>query len=185
MATPLYIIVHHTAVSYNKNPDQFKATNQYHKEQGYSLSSLGFYCGYQYEINKEGKVYQARKDDEKGAHTIGRNLDSIGVSLDGNFDLEMPTENQIKSLISLVKQKMAQYAIPIEKVVPHRFYATYSLAKQGVQAPNTTKWKTWDNTQPYKSCWGKLLGDDWLKNLLNPLTKDQIKGQIINLLNQL
>ena len=33
-------------------------------------SHFGFWCGYGYYIEKDGKLYQARYDDEEGAHTI-------------------------------------------------------------------------------------------------------------------
>lgn len=177
-----YIIVHHEAPPTIVNGDRFNIVDQYHKSLGWKG------IGYQWFIEKSGQKKQGRKEGETGAHTIGHNDDSIGICLAGNFDLELPTENQIKSLISLVKEKMTQYGIPIEKVVPHRFYATYSLAKQGVQAPNTSKWATWDNTQPYKSCWGSKLPDSWIKDLLtsnNQDTKEKISEILIKMASNL
>src|SRR3990167_5836333 len=172
-----YIIIHHEAPPVVVQGDRFDIVDKYHKSLGWQK------IGYHYFIEKSGKIKQGRLETETGAHTIGKNDESLGICLAGNFDLEMPTTNQIKSLISLINQKMMQYGIPIEKIVPHRFYATYSLAKQGVNAPNTSKWATWDNTQPYKSCYGKLLDDNWLKNLLSvfptpPTPKDVIIKRI-------
>ena len=97
-------IIHHTAVSFTKNPDQFKATDLYHKTKWNSKSSLGFYVGYHYEISKGGLIRQARKDDEVGLHTIGHNFDSIGIALDGNFDIESPSEAQMSALRDLVSR---------------------------------------------------------------------------------
>ena len=182
MSNLKWIIIHHEAPPQVVNGDRFDIVDKYHKSLGWKG------IGYGYFIEKSGVVKQGRKDNESQAHTKAHNEDSIGVCLAGNFDLELPTDNQIKSLLSLVKEKMAQYAIPIENVVPHRYFATYSLAKEGVNAPNTSKWKTWDNTLPYKSCWGSKLPDDWLIKLLNTpkeMSRDEIKAKIKELLEKL
>lgn len=146
---PKYIIVHHSAVSYGKNPDQFNATNNYHQSKGFPRSSLGYYVGYQYEIAKDGTTRQARKDTEPGAHTSQQemNFNSIGICLDGDFDNEEPTTDQIKSLDALLQGKMLEFSIPKEKVVPHRKYAP-------------------------KTCWGSKLPDDILKYVKARLTNE-------------
>jgi len=157
MNTPENIIVHHTAVSYDKNPAQFKATNAYHKEKGFPRSSLGYYVGYHYMIEKDGLVIQARSDKDIGAHTSQNNMNysSIGICLTGNFDVELPTDAQIKSLQELINKKQGEYRIPNSKVVPHRVYATY------------------------KTCWGSLLPNDIITYLqdrmqnMNQGTPDQ------------
>lgn len=163
MATPKHIIVHHTAVSYDRNPNQFNATNEYHRTTFGVISKLGFYVGYQYEISKDGVVRQARLDDEEGVHTKGKNFDSIGICLDGNFDVELPTEAQKQALKKLILQKMAHYGIPKENVVPHRTYC---------------------GVPPYKSCYGNKLSDKWAQELLGP-TREEIKQQIKNLIDLL
>jgi len=144
---PKYIIVHHSAVSYDKNPDQFNATNNYHQSKGFPRSTLGYYVGYQYEIAKDGTTRQARKDTEPGAHTSQQemNYNSIGICLDGDFDNEEPTIAQIKSLDALLQSKMMEFGIPKEKVVPHRKYAP-------------------------KTCWGSKLPDDILKYVKSKLS---------------
>lgn len=177
-----WIIIHHEAPPIIVSGDRFNIVDQYHKSLGWKG------IGYNWFIEKSGQVKQGRLETETGAHTKGHNDDSIGICLAGNFDLEMPTANQIKSLITLLNQKMTQYGIPLSKVVPHRYFATYSLAQEGTPAPNTSPWKTWDNTQPYKSCCGKLLNDSWIGILINATiepTKEEIKTQIINLLGKL
>lgn len=157
MNTPKYLVIHHECPPVIVQGDRFNIVDQYHKSLGWNK------IGYQYFIEKSGEVKQGRLDNEIGAHTKGHNTDSLGICLAGNFDLEMPTDNQIKSLQTLITTKMAQYSISSDKVVPHRYFATYSLAKEGTPSPNTSKWKTWDNTQPYKSCFGSKLDDNWLK----------------------
>lgn len=160
MNTPKYLVIHHEAPPKIVNGERFNIVDQYHRSLGWAK------IGYHYFIEKTGAVKQGRLDNESGAHTKSHNEDSLGICLAGNFDLEMPTSNQLTALKNLCKAKMAQYSIPLEKVVPHRYFATYSLAKEGNPGPNKTSYKTWDNTQPYKSCFGSKLTDQWIKDLL-------------------
>ena len=140
MNIPKYIIVHHTAVSYDVNPDQFNATNEYHKKFEMK-SSLGFWGGYHYEVSKAGIIRQFRNDNEDGAHTIGKNKESLGICLDGNFDTELPTKEQTETLRKFLVEKCKLYGIIPENIVPHRAFAA-------------------------KSCYGSKLPDDWARNLL-------------------
>lgn len=171
---PRWIIVHHTGGT-DLNPlcdtsnQTFDVVDEYHRKKWNFRSSLGYYLGYHYYIDKSGKLTQARLDDDEGAHTIGMNLDSIGICLAGNFDLTEPTLPQIETLKTFIRRKMSQYDISIENVVPHRHFAN-------------------------KTCYGRNLKDNWVKTLLNvPITqqcapeRDIIEQQVkkINLLQSL
>lgn len=150
-----YIIVHHTAVSWSKNPKQWQQTNEYHKKEFNMLSSLGFYGGYNYEIAADGSVFQFRNDGEETAAVVGHNKDSIQISLDGNFDIELPTKEQIDTLQVLLAHKKDQYKIPLENIVPHRKFAQ-------------------------KTCYGKKLSDTWASDLIKvapvqPAYKESLK----------
>lgn len=147
MANPQYIFVHHTGGS-DANPLQdssgftFQQCDELHKQRFDLISSLGSYVGYQYYIEKDGSVHQARKDDEEGAHTIGYNFNSIGICLAGNFDATLPTNAQIDALRTLLQQKTAQWGIPLTNIHPHRWAAN-------------------------KTCYGTKLSDTWASELLN------------------
>jgi N-acetyl-anhydromuramyl-L-alanine amidase AmpD len=167
---PKYLIIHHTggtdaqplADSSNYTVTQCDAD---HKVRFNMKSSLGFYVGYTYFIDKAGAVTQTRIDTEEGAHTKGYNSNSIGICLAGNFDATFPTEAQIKSLTKLLQEKTKQYSIPVSNIVPHRTFAN-------------------------KTCYGNKLANDWAQKLVGtpPIptrTKEQIKQDIINLVNQL
>lgn len=138
MNRPKYIIVHHTAVSYTKNADQYEATNRYHASLGWGK------IGYHYEISKAGKIYKGREENEVGAHCYqqGMNYQSIGICLDGNFDVELPTGEQQSALKLLISDIMRRYSIPLEHIYPHRHFAGY------------------------KSCYGTKLASDWVHLLL-------------------
>jgi hypothetical protein len=163
---PKFLILHHEApsVAIQDNAKRFKIVDSYHKSLGWGG------CGYQYFIERDGQIIQARQDNEDGAHTKTKNTTSIGICLAGNMDIQPISESQLKSLKMLIQQKMKQYLIFPSNVVGHRFFATYSLAKEGAQGKNITQWKTWDNTQPYKSCPGSKLTDVWITDL----TKEEV-----------
>lgn len=99
--------------------------NAYHRSLWNFKSSLGYFIGYQYYIDLAGIVHQGRKDDEEGAHTIGQNKDSIGICIEGNFDVSKPNAAQINALKALILQKMTQWAIAPNQVFGHRIYANY------------------------------------------------------------
>jgi len=135
---PKWIILHHTAVSYDRNSDQYEATKRYHISKGWGD------IGYHYEISKSGKLYAGRAESAPGAHCYqqGMNYKSIGIVLDGYFDIEMPTEAQKATLKKLLLELTDKYDIPVKNIHPHRKYATY------------------------KSCPGRKLADNWAQALL-------------------
>jgi hypothetical protein len=132
MNKPQYIIVHHTAVSRTKNANQFDATKRYHIDKGWGD------IGYNWLIEPSGETKQGRGENMDGAHCKeeGMNFNSIGICLTGNFDEELPTQEQRNALYWLINDRRTKYNIPDTNINPHRRYATY------------------------KSCWGKLLPDD-------------------------
>lgn len=144
-----HIIIHHFGGTdadplADTSNQTFEVVNEYHRQKWNFVSSLGYYCGYQYVIEKDGKITQARADTETGAHAIGHNDSSIGIALAGNFDLTMPTQAQIEALKPLINSLRDKYNILLENVVPHRKFAN-------------------------KTCFGRLLSDDWVIKLLTPI----------------
>lgn len=146
-----YIIVHHCGgidsdPLFDTSNQSFEVVNEYHRQKWDFKSALGYYLGYQYYIDKSGKVTQARLDEEEGAHTIGYNKESIGICLAGNFDLTMPTPEQIKSLRELLLKKKKEYNILASNILPHRHFAN-------------------------KSCYGRNLSEDWARSLTYEITQ--------------
>lgn len=115
---PVRIIWHHSADL--QDSFQFKKINYYHMGQDFPQSSLGFYCGYHWVIEKNGELKQARLETEIGAHDAGENFDSIGICLAGNFNKESPTKEQQITAAKLVKDIMKRWNIPITQIEPHR-----------------------------------------------------------------
>lgn len=104
----------------------FKGVDNLHKRKWGFKSTLGYYVGYQYFIETNGKVYQARTDTEEGAHTIGKiphylNRTSIGICLMGNGVEKDFTKEQYKSLKELLYRLLNKYNI--KEVEGHNYYS--------------------------------------------------------------
>lgn len=167
MANPLWIVCHHAGGS-DANPMQDSSRytvsqcNQDHKIRFNMRSSFGYYVGYQYVITYDGVITQCRRDDEEGAHTVGRNSDSIGILLCGNFDATLPTKAQEVALKGLLERKMKEWNIPLSNIVPHRKFAS-------------------------KTCFGRKLPDDWAQKLVSSPTapaRDTINSLTAKLVSQ-
>ncbi len=173
---PTKIIVHHTGGS-DANPLQdssdfsFNQCNELHRVKFDMKSSLGFYIGYHYYIEKNGTLRQGRADTDEGAHTIGQNTSSLGICLAGNFDLTTPTASQITTLASLLIALSDKYKIAPVNIVPHRTFAT-------------------------KTCYGNKLSASWAADLVRnapkptpipvppPVTNEQKIRQALELIRQ-
>jgi len=141
---PNYIIIHHSASPQNQTA---QSIDNYHRQKWNFKSELGHYAGYQYIIEKDGNIFQARKDTEVGAHCkeYSMNYKSIGICVVGWYDDghdNLPTKAQQESLGKLLREKMAEHDIPRERVDFHRHYATY------------------------KSCPGYHITDEFITNLI-------------------
>ena len=164
---PKWIILHHSGglasdPLFDTSNQTFKDIDDYHKFRwnGTTNSSLGYYSGYHYVIDKLGIITQARNDLEGGAHTIGMNYQSIGICLIGNFDAKYPTEQQKKTLSVLLSILQGRYLIPWSRIVPHRTFAN-------------------------KTCFGKNLTNTWGAELLQNkvFTNGYIRSMIQKLIN--
>lgn len=138
MNQPKYLIIHHTAVSYQTNHQQVWAVNRYHKEKDFPVSSLGWFVGYHLFIEASGATIRCRQDSDIGAHTVGYNDKSVAICLAGDFNKELPTNEQVVSL----KKLLSQY--PKLIIGPHRQF------------------------QKERTCYGLLLADDWATKLISP-----------------
>lgn len=147
---PQWLIVHHTLTARDKTT--FEAVDRYHKALGWGR------IGYHYFITADGHIHDGRGDGDVGAHTKEQSMNykSLGICLAGNFDKEMPSQAQIDSLRDLLSELSKKYNIPPERIVPHRHFATY------------------------KSCYGRLLPDDWARSLL---TNQEEKNDMLDVIN--
>ena len=126
------IVIHHSVSSRDKTTIQ--QINEWHKARDFNLSSLNFYVGYHYVILGNGEVVQTRRDIEMGCHTIP-NESKLGICLTGNFDIEMPSENQLKSLKDLLDKKLKEYNLDNWAIKGHR-----ELSQTACPGVNLFKW---------------------------------------------
>lgn len=116
-----YVVLHHAAARVC-SPYQ---VDSWHKANGWSG------IGYHFFIRKDGTIYRGRPEWAVGAHASGKNSESIGVCVEGNYDLEtnMPTlqKNAIKDVLSYLKDKYPKAGIKGHKEVgatgcPGKYY---------------------------------------------------------------
>ncbi len=151
---PKFLVIHHTGGTdldplFDTSNQSFDVVNRYHRERfGNDVkSSLGFYIGYHYFIDKAGLVTRGRDDEDEGVHCNqiqdgkSMNLQSIGICLAGNFDATKPTDAQVASLKQLLNDKHQQWNIPVTNIYPHRHWAP-------------------------KTCYGRHLSESWARDLI-------------------
>jgi len=112
---PTKIILHHGGGWAN-----FKEVDAYHKDKWGFKSSLGYYCGYTLFIERDGKLFRARMDNEEGAHTKGYNRRTIGIGLMGDGTEKDFTPQQYSKLEEVVDELSDKYNIPKSEIYGHR-----------------------------------------------------------------
>ncbi|TCO70418.1 N-acetylmuramoyl-L-alanine amidase [Marinisporobacter balticus] len=95
------IIIHHAAHSSATVDD----VHRWHKEEGFR----GF--GYHFLITKDGQIYRGRPENTIGAHCKGYNQSSLGICLQGNFEVEKVNKIQLEALIQLCQYLCNKYGI--------------------------------------------------------------------------
>ena len=135
---PTKLIVHHSADIDPRH--QIGKINDWHKSKGFPQSRRGNFVGYHFLISHTGDVVRTKDDDEEGAHTKGINFESIGICLEGNFDEELPTEEQKASLGKLLVELCQKYKLDVTDIYPHRAFRD-------------------------TACYGKKLDDSWARVL--------------------
>jgi len=114
------IIVHCTATPEGRAHTVADVTG-WHKERGFNT------IGYHWLIGINGELWQGRPEDVIGAHTVGANADSIGISYVGGMTKDMKvskdtrTEAQKATLLKLLQNLKKTY--PGAKIYGHRDFA--------------------------------------------------------------
>lgn len=98
---PKILVFHHAAI---KNITA-EGIHELHKKKGWEG------IGYHYFISKDGTIYEGRPERTEGAHTIGKNKESIGICIEGNLEESEITLNQIISLENLSVYLCLKYDI--------------------------------------------------------------------------
>lgn len=109
-----YFVIHHSGVDIKDNNKQFNSVRNYHIRRGWRD------IGYHFFIENDGLVENGRKVGTIGAHCIGKNYNSIGICLAGNFNNSTPSKAQIDSLRDLISKVKVLY--PKAKIGGHKQY---------------------------------------------------------------
>lgn len=128
MNIPKFILIHHSLTAGDKNSKTFEAVNRYHRDiLKFPISSLGFNIGYHYWIENDGRVIQARKHNENGCHCKenGMNFKSIGIGIEGNFDIEKFEGVRVFALRDLLRKLTMELNLTKDVIYFHRTYADY------------------------------------------------------------
>lgn len=104
------IVIHHTGTG-GKDLDMSAA--QIHD---YHLSKDWAGIGYHFVVRKDGSIERGRPEWAVGSHAYGRNQDTLGIHLSGEYNsIYYPPEKQIESTALLIANLCAKYNLPIDR----------------------------------------------------------------------
>ena len=110
------LVVHHTAITVTGDArtgaEKVRALYTYHADnRGWGD------IGYHYVIDDEGQIYEGKSGGKLvvAGHAYCHNVDTIGIAMLGNFDIEKPTQVQMKSLQWLLSDLSKTYNIDPSK----------------------------------------------------------------------
>ncbi len=112
------LVVHHSALNVNGDPrppiERIRALYKYH-----ALTKGWGDIGYHFVVDENGQVYEGREGGTSvvGGHAYCNNVGTIGIVLMGNFELEQPSQVQVKGLQRLLSDLSHEYGIDVTRSV--------------------------------------------------------------------
>ena len=126
------IAVHHTAVAVNGDRrsgiERVRALYQYHaNNRGWGD------VGYHYLIDEDGQIYEGKSGGKYvvGGHAYCHNVGTVGVAMLGNFQIEQPTQTQMKALQWLLDELADTYDIDVTRNVTFHGKTTHPIVGHG------------------------------------------------------
>ncbi|XP_018788908.1 PREDICTED: peptidoglycan-recognition protein LC-like isoform X4 [Bactrocera latifrons] len=136
------VIIAHTASTSCETKLQCDARVQ--SVQAFHIHSNGWGdIGYNFLVGGDGLVYEGRGWYNQGAHTLGYNKDSICIAFIGTFNLQVPTENDLKAAQLLIDEGVRLGVLPEN----YRLYGARQLS--ATESPGKAlysiimKWPHW------------------------------------------
>lgn len=108
--------IHHTAVAVTgdkrSGAERVRAIYQYH-----ALNRGWGDVGYHYLIDEDGQIYEGKSGGKYvvGGHAYCNNVNTLGIALLGNFEVEKPSQDQMKALQWLIDDLADTYDINLDK----------------------------------------------------------------------
>lgn len=175
------IIIHHTAGDYTDlltwwtwaAIEQLQDIYKYH-----TLTNWRWDIGYNFVIDPFGNVYEGRAGGEwvVWAHVSWNNTPSVGISLMGNFNVNVPTDASLKSLVNLTTALSRKY-----KINPN---STVTYFKRTTEEPFLQEYTNyaiaWHTDAWVTSCPGTNLYN-LLPEIRNQVTENVSKTALVNL----
>jgi hypothetical protein len=122
---PKYIIMHHSLTKDGRTVS-WGAIREYHKTAPeYKFSEIGYQWGIEL-VGPHYEVLAGRMMNENGAHCPGRNNDSVGICVVGNFDIAPPPVAQWAVAVHLASSLCDVLRIPYENIKGHCDYSQKS-----------------------------------------------------------
>lgn len=121
---PNRISVHHDAMEWKGRHDFVSARERLRKIQRAHIQRGWDGIGYHFAIDGRGHVWQCRPLKYQGAHVRGENTRNLGILVMGNFEVQHPTQNQLKSLEKALQIFHEAYKIPGFRIKGHKEYAS-------------------------------------------------------------
>jgi peptidoglycan hydrolase-like amidase len=112
------LVVHHTAEQVTGDTrsavERMRAIYQYH-----TVNRGWGDIGYNYVIDEAGHIYEGRAggDNVVAGHAYCNNVGTLGIALMGNFEVEVPPQEQVKALQQLLRMLADKYKIDLDKSV--------------------------------------------------------------------
>lgn len=123
------MVVHHTAgtpaYTYPDAVDTMRAMQRDHQQQNGWAD-----IGYNYVIDRRGRVWEGRGFGIVGAHTFRQNTGTIGVSFMGNYENLRPTLRQLAAYRAL-RTRLRLQGARIRRTTGHKFMPGQSTACPG------------------------------------------------------
>ncbi len=157
---PEYIVVHTAAFS-GKDCDR-DMIDQWHKARNWS--GIGYHfviLNDNHSQKADGTVENGRPTNTAGAHALGLNSRSLGICCIGHGDKDDFTAKQYESLYKLLQKLMAEFSIPVSKVIGHR--ELNDLVQQDIIS---TRYRT------SKSCPGHKIDMDFIRTHLKSISDE-------------
>lgn len=124
---PTEIILHHSLTT-DSGTLSWGAIRRYHLDKGWR--DIGYQVGIEVAADARGResveALFGRMLTEPGAHTYGRNRDSLGVCVVGNYDQAPPPIKVWQKTIQVVRSMQEVFGIRRDGVRAHRDYANKS-----------------------------------------------------------
>jgi hypothetical protein len=118
---PKEIIIHHSLTD-DCDKLSWGSIRNYHKALGWR--DIGYHFGIE-KVRGGYEVLKGRPLTTNGAHTKGKNKDTIGICCVGNFDKTKPPKDMINKLVILIKELMEIYHIKKSNIKAHKDYTDY------------------------------------------------------------